>query len=254
MSVSGQSGSGKIRLFNDFCGPEIPVANAVAYGTSAGGCNYYLGDFKVTGSLHDTDSGVISLPKASGYVQLASSASADGDGIFMGTEVVFSPILNGTLICEARLERAALTAGTLFIGFMSTNADEVAEPITCSTTVLTKVVPCVGLLLNSELTADDGLWHMPYLLAGDTTQTSTPVEASQTAVIAESDIVRIELDNNGAARWYINGKLEQSIGAALAATPATLLAGGVGIWSTTTTVATVDVDYLLVEANRDWTR
>jgi len=254
MSVSGQSGCGEIRMFEDFCGAEIPIANAVAYGTSAGGCNYYIGDFKVTGSLHDTDSGVIGLSKASGYAQLAASATADGDGIFFGTEVCFSPILNGTIVVESRVERAALTAGTTFIGLMSANADEVAEPITCATTTLTKVVPCVGFLLNSELTAADGLWHMPYLLAADTTQTSTGVAASQTAVIAESDIVRLEVDNDGAARWFINGKLEQSIGAGLAATTTTLMAAGVGIWATTTTVATVDVDYLLVKANRDWTR
>jgi len=175
MSVSGQSGSGKIRLFDDFCGPEIPIGVAVVAMAAAG---YAAGPFKVTGSTHDTDSGVISLSKASGYAQLAASATADGDGIAVGTEVVFSPALNGTLVLETRLERAALTAGTVFAGFCTANADEVAEPITCATTVLTKVVPAVGFLLNSELTAADGLWHMPYLLAADTTQTSTDVDAS----------------------------------------------------------------------------
>ena len=48
--------------------------------------------------------------------------------------------------------------------------------------------------------------------------------------------------------------LEQTVAAALAATPATLLAGLVGVFATTTTVTDVDVDYLLIEANRDWTR
>ena len=254
MSVSGQSGCGEIRMFEDFCGAEIPIANAVAYGTSAGGCNYYIGDFKVTGSLQDTDSGIVGLSKASGYGQLSASATADGDGCFFGTEVSFSPILNGTIVVEARLERAALTAGTTFVGLMGVNIDEVDEPITCATTTLTKVTHCVGFLLNSELTAADGVWHMPYLLAADTTQSSSAVEASQTAVLAESDIVRLEVDNDGSARWFINGKLEQSVGAGLAATPATLMAAGVGIFSTTTTAATVDVDYLLVKANRDWTR
>jgi len=64
----------------------------------------------------------------------------------------------------------------------------------------------------------------------------------------------VEVDSNGAARWYINGKLEQSVGAGLAADVDTLLAGGVGCWGTTTTAADADVDYLLIEANRDWTR
>lgn len=256
MSITGQSGTGRIRLFSDFCGHEIPVATDVAYGTDAGGCTYYLGDFKVTGSLHDTDSGVVSVGKASGYARLTSSATADGDGVAVGTEVIFSPVLNGTLVLETRLERQVLTAGTIFAGFCTINDDEVAEPITCATTVLTKVSTCcsVGFLLNSELTAADGLWHMPYILSTDATQTSTDVAAGQTAVATESDILRIEVDNNGAARWYINGVLEQSVAAGLAATAATLVAGLVGVWSTTTTVADVDVDYLLIEANRDWTR
>lgn len=255
MTTSGQSGRGRIRLFNDFCGPEIPIATAVAYGTSAGGCNYYLGDFKVTGSLQDTDSGVISQSKASGYVRLSSSATSGGDGIAIGTEVVFSPVLNGTLVLECRLENySVLTARNVFVGFCTANADEFVENLTSTGTEITLVVASVGFILDSQLTAADGLWHMPYLLASDATQVSTDVQASQTAIAGESDIVRLEIDNNGAARWYINGILEQTVGAGLAATPSTLLAGLVVVSSTTSTVASIDVDYLLIEANRDWTR
>ncbi len=253
MSVSGQGGKGKIQLFSDFMGAEIPVANAVAYGTTAGGCNYYLGDFKVTGSLHDTDSGVVSLSKASGYVRLTSSATADGDGVFVGTEVVLSPTLNGPIVVEARVELQALTARVVFIGLMGTNADEAKEPVTSTTVTITKVVPCIGFLLDSQLTASTG-WHMPYILAADTTQASTAVVSSQVAVAAESDILRLEVDPDGAARWYINGKLEQTVAAGVGATVGTLMAAGVGVWSTTTTVGDLDVDYLQVEANRDWTR
>lgn len=252
MAISGQSGYGKIEFFNDFGGPEIPVATNVAYGTTAGGCNYYLGDFKVTGSLQDTDSGVVSLAKASGYVQLASSATADGDGCAIGTEVIWSPLLNGTLVLETRLEMAALTARNVFAGFCTANADEAKEPLTATGTTITKVVPAVGFLFDSQLTSK--AWHMPYILAADSTQTSTTVVSEQSPVAEESDILRVEIDNNGAARWFINGVLVQSIGAGLAATPATLLAGLVGVWSTTTTAGSLDVDYLLIRGNRDWTR
>jgi len=248
MSVSGQSGVGRIRLFDDFAGPEIPVGNAEAATTPG----HLIGPFKVTGSTHDTDSGVVSLAKASGYAQLLSSATADGDGVFVGTEVSISPELNGTIIVEARLEMAALTARCVFVGLMSANADESKEPITSTGTTITKVVPCLGFVFDSQLTAT--YWHMPYILAADATQTSTTVVSSQVPVLAESDILRLEVDNDGSARWFINGKLEQSVGAGLAATPATLQAAGVGVWSTTTTVGSVDVDYLLVDFNRDWTR
>jgi len=40
----------------------------------------------------------------------------------------------------------------------------------------------------------------------------------------------------------------------LAATATTLMAAVCGVWATTTTVATLDVDYFLVTASRDWTR
>jgi len=252
MSITGRSGVGKIRWFNDFAGAEIPVANAVAYGTTAGGCNYYLGDFKVIGDLAETDTGVVATSKANGYV-LISGNNEDGKGVAIATEVNLSPVLNGTIVVEARLERAALTAGVVFVGLAGTLADDVAEPVTSVTTTITKVVPCVGFLLDSQLTAST-TWHMPYILASDTTQTSTDVVASQVAVAGESDVVRLEVDNNGAARWYINGVLEQSVGAGLAATTTTLMGACVGCWGTTTTAATADVDYLLVEANRDWTR
>ncbi|KKN17871.1 hypothetical protein LCGC14_0961500 [marine sediment metagenome] len=253
MSISGESGVGIIRLFDDFCGPEIPVEGDGVY-IDVNYAGIHSGPFKVTGSIHDTDSGVVSLAKSSGYVRLTSSATADGDGVAVGTEVCFSPVLNGTLVLETRVELAALTARNVFAGFCTANADEVLEPLTATTTTITKVVPSVGFLFDSQLTTNGTRWFMPYLLAADTTQTSTDVDSSQTAVAGESDILRVEIDNNGAARWYVNGVLEQSVGAGLAATPATLLAGLVGCWSTTSTVGSADVDYLLVTAGRDWTR
>jgi len=248
MSVSGQSGTGRIRLFDDFCGPECPVANAEAATTPG----HFVGPFKIIGDTVETDTGTVATDKASGYL-LISGNDEDGKGVAIATSVCFSPVLNGTIVVEARLEMAAITARNVFVGLAGTLADDVAEPATATTTTITKVVPCVGFLLDSQLTAGT-YWHMPYLLASDTTQTSTDVVSSQIAVAAESDILRLEVDPNGAARWYINGILEQSVGAGLAATTTTLLGACVGCWGTTTTAATIDVDYLLVEANRDWTR
>ena len=253
MTISGQSGVGEIRWFNDFGGAEIPVANALAYGTTGGGCNYYLGDFKLIGDLAETDTGAVSTDKGNGYI-LLSGNDENGKGAAIATGVNLSPALNGTIVVECRLERASLADGVVFVGLAATLADDVAEPVTSTGTAITKVVACLGFLLDSQLNADDGLWHMPYVLASDTTQTSTDVESSQTAVAGESDLVRLEVDNNGAARWFINGKLEQTVGAGLAATPGTLMGACVGCCATTGTPASVDVDYLLVDANRDWTR
>ncbi len=254
MSTSGMGGMGKIVLFTDFCGNEIPVANAEAATTPG----HNAGPFSVLGDLVRTDAGLVLVSKANGWGRLTSSATADADGAALATEVVFSPALNGTLILEARVELAALTARNVFIGFTGTIADDVVECLTATTVTITKVYPSLGFLFDSQLTADatasTAVWHMPYLLAADTTQTSTDVEASQVVVAGESDILRLEVDPDGAARWYINGTLEQTVAAGLAATTTTLLGALCGVWSTTTTVGSLDVDYLLVEANRDWTR
>ncbi len=252
MSISGQSGAGKIRLFNHFCGPEIPVANAVAYGTTAGGCNYYLGDFSVKGDLVETDTGVVAIAKAGGFVRISGN-NEDGKGVALCTELVFSPALNGTLVCEARLELQALTTRNIFVGFCGTIADDVAEPLTATGTTLTLTAANLcGFLLDSQLTAGT-YWHMPYN-GGSTTGVTAAgtVKSSQAAVAAESDILRVEMDPNGTARWFINGKLEQTV---VNAVSTTALQGAlVACFGTTTTAADADVDFMLVEANTDYTR
>lgn len=248
MSITGMSECGKIYLFDDFFGPEAPYGGSGA--ATALGMN--TGVFKILGDTAETDSGMDVYSKANGFALLTIN-DEDGKGVGIGTEVSFSPALNGTLVFETRVETSALTARSIFAGFAGTVADDVAEPVTSTATTITKVVPCLGFILDSQLTSGT-YWHMPYILASDTTQTSTNVISSQVAVAGECDVLRLEVDNNGAARWYINGKLEQSVGAGLAATPTTLLGALVAGFGTTTTAADLYVDYLLVRANRCWDR
>ena len=246
-----QSGYGKIRLFNDFAGPEIPVANAVAYGTSAGGCNYYLGDFRVTGDLAETDTGVVGLAKSGGWVRISGN-NEDGKGVFVGTEACFSPVLNGTMAVEARVELRIITTTSVFVGFMALNADDVAEPVTSATATITYVATTgvCGFIFDSQLTALE--WHMPYSGGTATAPTaSADVNSGILPVAAESVVLRVEIDNNGTARWYIDGVLKQTVANAVSTT--VLLAGGVGAWGTTTTATDIDCDFLAVEAQRDWT-
>lgn len=247
-----QSGYGRIFLFNDFCGPEIPVANAVAYGTSAGGCNYYLGDFAVKGDLGETDTGVVALGITSGAVRISGN-NEDGKGVAITTDLVFSPALNGTLVLEARVQMQALTTRSVFIGFCGTIADDVAEPLTSVTVThtLTAANLC-GFVMDSQLTAGTA-WHTCYNGGSTTGQTaSTSTTTGIVAVAAEWDVLRVEIDNNGTARFYINGVLERTVTGAVSTT--TLQGAVVGCWGTTTTAADMDVDYIAVEAARDWTR
>lgn len=247
-----QSEFGVTTLFDHFAGPEIPVANAVAYGTSAGGCNYYIGPFKVTGDLAETDTGVVGLSKAGGFVRISGN-NEDGKGVAIGTEVCLSPSLNGTLVLEARVEAQALTTRSIFVGFTNLNADDVAEPVTSTGTTMTLVAGNIaGFILDSQLTAGTK-WHMPYKGGSATAPTdSTAVVSSVTAVAAECDVLRVEIDPDGTTRWYINGNLEQTVVGASSTT--TLLAGMVACFGTTTTAADLDVDYLAVRFNTDYTK
>ena len=247
-----QSEFGTIELKDHFCGPEIPVANAVAYGTTAGGCNYYIGPFTVMGDLAETDTGIVYIDKAGGYIRISGN-DEDGKGVWVGTGICLSPGLNGPLLVEARLELQALTTRSVFVGVMGTLANDVAEPVTSTTTTHTLVAANLcGFVLDSQLTAA-AVWHCVYNGGSTTGATdSTTTTTGVSAVAAESDILRVEIDPNGTARWYINGVLKKTVTNAVSTTA--LQAGGVGCWGTTTTAADADVDYLVVRGNTSWAR
>lgn len=239
---------GEVVLRDHFAGPEMPVATASAYGAQYSS----IGPFRVTGDLVETDTGVVGLAKAGGFIRISGN-NEDGKGVFIGTEVVLSPALNGPLVWEARLELQALTTRSIFGGFMATNADDVAEPVTSTTVTMTLVDSgFAGFILDSQLTAGTH-WHMPYKGGTASAPTaSTSVDSGVAAVAAECDILRVEIDPNGTARWYINGVLKQTVVGAVS--PTTLFAAGTGCWGTTTTAADADLDYQIVRFNTDYTR
>lgn len=247
-----QGGVGRIRLFDDFCGAEIPVLNAVAYGTSAGGCNYYLGDFSVKGDLAETDTGVLALGVTSGAVRISGN-DEDGKGVAICTDLVFQPSLNAPMCIEARVNMQALTTRSIFVGFCGTLADDVAEPLTSTGTTHTLTASHLcGIVMDSQLTAA-AVFHACYNGGSTTGKTdSTLTTTGISAVAGEYDVLRVEIDPNGTARFWINEVLESTVENAVSTT--TLQAALVGCWGTTSTAADMDVDYILVEANRDWTR
>ena len=104
-----QSEVGEIRLFNDFTGGEVGIANAVAYSASTGFHN--LGDFKVIGDGIDVvDSGAVAVDGGLGGVIRLTTTNEDAHTAALATEVMFDVALMGTLVLEARVQMAALTA------------------------------------------------------------------------------------------------------------------------------------------------
>lgn len=246
-----QSEFGVITLFEDFMGPEIPVAGTSAYAAAASD-GHMIGQFRVVGDLAETDTGIVGLSKSGGYARISGN-DEDGKGVAVCTEVNMSPALNGTIVVEARVEMQALTTRSVFIGLCATIADDVAEPITSTGTTMTMVAShLAGFLFDSQLTAGTR-WHMPYLGGATTGPTlSTTVQSDVIAVAGESDILRLEVDPDGKARWYINGVLKQTVTGAVSTT--TLQGALLGCFGTTTTAADIDADYFYVRCNRDWTR
>jgi len=249
-----QSGYGQIRLFNDFTGEEIQVAANMEHAAATGGLWNIGNGFTIKGqNLDQTDAGAVASEDAlNGQVVLTSSATAGGDACFCTTETCFKPSVNATMAVEARVEMAALTDRRVFVGFSGTVADAQSTIVSGTTTTLTLTESnCVGFLYDSGLTTDIE-WHMVHN-GGTTTgvTNSLLLNSGDTPVATSMNVLRVEVDNNGTARWYVDGVLRKTLANAVSTTA--VFGGCVGVVSTTTTVASVTVDYIAVEANRDWT-
>jgi hypothetical protein len=245
-----QSGPGKIHLFNHFTGPEIPLAIAVAHTAAAG---YYIGDYAIKGDTDTNDAGVLALGVAGGAVRLTTT-DEDTKTVALTTDLVFSPTLNGPIVVEARVQMSALTAREIFIGICGTIADDLRSPLTFSavTTITKTVSNYAGFYLSSELTAA-GYWHSVYNGGDASGPTSTlGMDSGILAVAGEYDILRLVAHRDGRVEFWINGNREAFITGAVSTT--TLQGVICGPFANDNTVCDLDVDYLLVDANTDWTR
>jgi hypothetical protein len=241
-----QSGPGKIRLFNDFFG----VGDTLALTADTA----ELGDFYAGGEgFEDADAGIAGKDALSGVVTL-TSANTDADTTFIGTHIGFDVALMGTIVLETRVQVPDLDTKEIFFGLTSIlSVDEQLEDIVinASSTTITMPADLAGFYLSDELD-DDEDWHGIY--SGGTASastTTTDVDLDDDAVAGEWQVLRLEVAINGTCRWYIDGELKQTVKNAVSTTTdyAVVLAAG----ANTTELNIVDCDYILVEANRDWT-
>ena len=248
-----ESGMGKIELIGDFCGPEYPILSLLAVNAATGG-GQSIGPFHVYGDLADADAGVVALSIVGGAVRLTGTNEAE-KGCALTTDLIFSVPLNGPLVLEARVQTQALTARNFFIGFCGTLADDIAPPLASSTETHTlTATDLIGFHIDSSLTAG-ATWHAVFnggTTAGQTVSTSTTTGV--VAVTGEYDVLRVEIDPNGTCRFFVNGNLESTVANGSTVTSTDLLAAIVGCCGTTTTITDLDVDYMKVTAQRDWTR
>ena len=241
-----QSSNGRIKLFNDFFGSSDYLA--LTSDTAS------LGDFYAGGEgFEDADAGVAGKSALSGVVAL-TSANADTDTSFIGTSICFDVGLMGPIVLEARVQVPDLDTKEVFFGLTSIlSVDEQLEDIVinASGTTITMPADLVGFYLSDELT-DDEDWHGIHSGGTATASTTTTgVDLDDDAVAGEWQVLRLEVMPNGTTYWYIDGVLKQTVVAACSTT--TDMAVCLAAAANTTEFAIMDVDYLEVTANRDWT-
>ena len=245
-----QSGPGKIRLFEHFAGPEWIIAETAASGK--------IGQFRVVGQgVGDADAGITILETDAhnGVGQMVSPNATDNDAIAITTAIMFDVVLMGPMFIEARVRIPDLDTKEVFIGFSDLNSDTHSlEGVTIhgATEAITLTASdLIGFFLSSELTEDE-MWHSVYNGGTRTGEIlSTNIELVD-AVAGEFQILRLEIDPNGTARWYIDGKLLKTVTGAVSTTT-DLCAQVVLEIKGTGSNELLDLDYLQVEANMDWT-
>jgi len=248
MTVNAQSGIGGIRLFNDFFGVDNYVS--LTNDTAPAG-DFYLGGE----SFEVATAGAIGLQSdaLSGVVRMTTDTT-DKDTIHIGTAVAFDVALMGPIVVEARVRFVDLTAKAAFIGLTSVlSLDEQLDDIIdySAATTVTLTATLAGFYLDSQF-SDDEDWHMVYNGGTTTGQTdTTEIDANDDAVAGEWQVLRLEVDNNGTARWLIDGVLKQTVEGAISTTTDLAVCCGV-TENSGGDAAVMDVDYLLVTANRDW--
>jgi hypothetical protein len=243
-----QSQYGKIRIFEDFIGGEDIVANTAASRTFGAGGLRVIGE-----GIAENDSGVTIL-ESDGLngVGVLTTTDEAAHTCGLATGKIFDVALNGPLVAECRVQFADLDTKSFFFGFASENDDAETEVASGATSTITlTAASLVGFLLDHSLTEDE-LWHMIY--NGGTTTGATAsgsVDSAIDAVAGEYDILRVEIDPNGTARWYIDGALKQTVEGAVSTS--TDLAGLALVNAHGAEIEYAYLDYVAFEANRDWT-
>jgi len=247
-----QSGDSRLVINEDFLGgTEVAVASTTAPPINWPPFLTFVGQ-----GIADTDSGAIILDSdgMNGVVQLTTT-NEDVHCAGFQTPVMFDVALNGTIVMEVRCRQAALNTGEVFIGFSDVATDlAIIEGAIChgdTVTVTLTASDIVGFLMASDLT-DNSDWHGVYnggTTTGETTSTDVDFDAGATA--GEYQVLRLELFPNGTVEWWVDGVLEQTVTGAVSTSVD--LCMNVLVESKTTAVKTLDVDYIRVWANRDWT-
>ena len=246
-----QASKGRIEIFEDFIGGEDIVANTAASRT------FGTAGLRVIGQgIAETDSGIVLLESdgLNGVGRLTTT-NEDAHSIGLTTATMFDVAKMGTIVLEARVQFENLDTKEFYFGLTDVNDDttiiEGGTMVGNGTTMTLTASDLCGFYLSAELT-DDEDWHAVFNGGTTTGETdSTELDLDDDAVAGEFDVLRLEVGNNGTARWFVNGVLKKTQAGAVSTT--TDLAVLLMVATYGAAIETVDVDYISITANRDWT-
>jgi hypothetical protein len=245
-----QSEMGEIFLVQDFCAGEDIIAETAA--------SRNLGDFRVIGDgIAETDSG-ITVDEATvllNGVGIFTTTNETKHACGVATGLIFDVAKMAPIVMECRLQFADLDSKAFYFGFSDVNKDDVSledDVINGATTTITLTASDLCGFYYDEGLTDDEDWHAVYN-GGTTTgeTTSTNIDLDDDAVAGEFQILRLEVDPNRTARWYIDGSLLKTLEGAVSTT--TDMAMVCLLESKANSIEKAYVDYVWVKANRDWT-
>lgn len=226
------NGSTYVQLFDDFLGDAVDARWSAAQGTDGQGA--------IAAVVAGAASGAARLTCGDTTV-LAESLSSLTHGLNWKAN-------QGELVFEAKVTPVSSVANVAyFIGLTDTLATTtLEEPATLTTATITYVADdAVGFLYDTAATTD--VFNGVAVKA--TTGTAFASAVTCAAPVAGTAITfRIELSTTGAASFYVNGTLMGTISAAVTATVA--LTPIVCVMARTTTVKSIDVDYISVRQLR----
>ena len=246
-----QASKGRIEIFEDFIGAEDIVANTAATR------NFGTAGLRVIGQgVAETDSGIVLLESdgLNGVGRLTTT-NEDAHSIGLTTATMFDVGKMGTIVLEARVQFENLDTKEFYFGLTDVNADatilEGGTMVGNGTTMTLTASDLCGFYLSAELT-DDEDFHAVFNGGTTTGETvSTSLDLDDDAVAGEWDVLRLEVGNNGTARWFVNGVLKKTQAGAVSTS--TDLAALLMVATYGAAIETVDVDYIHITANRDWT-
>lgn len=248
-----QSEYGKIDIKEDFFGVEHLVASTTAPPIQLGAYFQVIGQ-----GIADTDSGAPALDSdgLNGVVQLTTT-NEDLHSAGIATAVMFDVALMAPMSFETRVRFTDLDTKEFFYGLTDANTASGVQIIEgeighgATTTLTLTASDICGFLLSAELTEDE-MWHSIYNGGSTTGVTlSTTNELVTNAVAGEYNVLKMEIDPDGTARFYVDGVLRQTVTGAVSTTVDQRLV--LMVEAKSAAIESVDVDYVGIKANRDWT-